>query len=77
MPINIPILDGEDWLASQAIDDTDSVIRSLLELTNACIKLKIKIKEQFSPKFDQVSRDEIILRDTNGATIRPSCLVSS
>jgi hypothetical protein len=45
MPIDIPILDGEDWFASQSIDDTDSVIRSLLELTNACIKLKIKIED--------------------------------
>ena len=45
MPINIPILDGEDWLASQAIDDTDSVIRSMLDLTNHCIELKIKLKD--------------------------------
>ena len=26
MSIDIPILDGEEWWASQAIDDTDSVI---------------------------------------------------
>lgn len=42
MTIDIPILDGEEWWASEAIDDTDSVIRSLLELTNLCIELKIK-----------------------------------
>jgi hypothetical protein len=40
-------------------------------------RLKIKIKEQLSPKFDQVFRDEIIVRDANGAIIRPSYLVSS
>jgi hypothetical protein len=44
MSIDIPILDGEEWLASQAIDDTDSVIRSLLDLTNFCIELKIKLE---------------------------------
>ena len=36
--IDIPILDGEEWWASQAIDNTDSVIRSLLELTKSCIE---------------------------------------
>lgn len=45
MSMDIPILDGEEWWASQAIDDTDSVIRSLLELTNACSKLEIKVKD--------------------------------
>lgn len=40
--IDIPILDGEEWWASEAIDDTDSLIRSLLDLTNSCIKLNIK-----------------------------------
>ena len=45
MPIDIPILDGEEWWSSQAIDDTDSVIRSLLELTNSCIELKIKVED--------------------------------
>lgn len=40
--IDIPILDGEEWWASEAIDDTDSVISSLLDLTNSCIKLNIK-----------------------------------
>ena len=42
MSIDIPVLDGEEWWSSQAIDDTDSVIRSLLELTNSCIELKNK-----------------------------------
>jgi hypothetical protein len=41
----IPILDGEEWWASQAIEDTDSVIRSLLDLTNSCIELNIKLEE--------------------------------
>ena len=45
MSIDIPILDGEEWWSSQAIDDTDSVIRSLLELTNSCIELKIKLED--------------------------------
>ncbi len=45
MTIVIPILDGEEGWASQAIDDTDSVIRSLLDLTNSCIELNIKIEE--------------------------------
>ena len=45
MTINIPVLDGEQWWASQSIDHTDSVIRSLLDLTNSCIELKIKVEE--------------------------------
>ena len=40
-------------------------------------RLKIKIKGLLSTKFDQVSRDEIIVRDANGAIIRPSYLVTS
>lgn len=39
------VLDGEEWWASQAIDDTDSVISSLLELTNSCIELNIKVED--------------------------------
>ena len=42
---DIPVLDSDEWWASQAIDDTDSVIRSLLELTNSCIELKINIED--------------------------------
>jgi hypothetical protein len=45
MSIDIPILDGEEWWASQAIDDTDSVIRSLLDLTNSCVELNIRFEE--------------------------------
>ena len=45
MSIDIPVLDGEEWWSSQAIEDTDSVIRSLLELTNSCIELKIKVED--------------------------------
>ena len=45
LSINIPVLDSDEWWASQAIDDTDSVIRSLLELTNSCIELKIKLED--------------------------------
>jgi hypothetical protein len=45
MSIDIPILDGEEWWASQAIDDTDSVIRSLLDLTNSCLELNIRLEE--------------------------------
>ena len=41
----IPILDGEDWWSSQAIDDTDSVIRSIFELTNSCIESKINVED--------------------------------
>ena len=42
---DIPILDGEELWASKAIDDTDSLVRSLLNLTNSCINLKIKQDE--------------------------------
>jgi hypothetical protein len=42
---NIPILDGEEWWSSQAIDDYNAVIRSLLGLTKSCIELKIKLEE--------------------------------
>ncbi len=45
MTIDIPILDGEEGWASQVIDDTDSVIRSLLDLANFCIELKIKVED--------------------------------
>ena len=45
MTIDIPILDGEEGWASQAIDDTDSVIRSLLDLANSCVELNIKIED--------------------------------
>lgn len=45
MTIDVPVLDGEEWWASQAIDDTDSLIRGLLDLTNFCIELKIKVEE--------------------------------
>ena len=45
MSIDILVLDGEEWWASQAIDDTDSVIRRLLDLTNSCVELKIKLEE--------------------------------
>ena len=45
MTIDIPVLDGEEWWASQSIDDTDSVIKSLLELTNSCIELKINVED--------------------------------
>jgi hypothetical protein len=41
---NDQTLDGEELWASEAIEDTDFVIRSLLELTNSCIELKIKIE---------------------------------
>ena len=40
--LDIPILDGKEWWVSQAIDDTDSVIRSLFDLTKSCIELNIK-----------------------------------
>ena len=45
MSIHIPVLDGEEWWSSQAIDDTDSVISSLLDITIICIKLKIKFED--------------------------------
>ena len=45
MAIDIPVLDGEEWWASQSIDDADSVIRSMLELTSYCIELQINIED--------------------------------
>jgi len=51
---NILVLDGEEWWATQAIDDTDSVIRSLLELATSCITFNIRFE------------DSIILRDELG-----------
>lgn len=45
MEINSLILDGEEWWASQAIDDTDSLIRSLLKLAIFCIELKIRLED--------------------------------
>ena len=45
MSIDIPVLDGEDWWASEAIDDTDSVIKSLLNLTKSCIELNIMLED--------------------------------
>ena len=43
--LDIPILDGEEWWSSQAIDDTDSVIKSLLDLIKSCIELKIMLDD--------------------------------
>jgi hypothetical protein len=40
-------------------------------------RLKIKIKQQLSPDFDQVDRDEIIVRDATGAIIDPGVEISS
>ncbi len=39
-----PILEGEEWWSSKAIDDTDSVVRSLLKLTNSCVELNINLE---------------------------------
>ena len=39
-----PILDGEEWWSSKAIDDTDSIVRSLLKLTNSCVELNINLE---------------------------------
>jgi hypothetical protein len=39
--------------------------------------LKRNIKEQLSPKFDQVARDEIIVRDANNVIIHPGVEISS
>jgi len=41
----IPILDNEELWAGQVIDDTNLAIRSLLDLVNRCIELKINSKE--------------------------------
>jgi hypothetical protein len=40
-------------------------------------RLKIKIKEQLSPDFDQVARHKIIVRDAIGAIIDPGVEISS
>jgi hypothetical protein len=48
MTIDIPILEGEDWWASQAIDDTDSLIKSLLALSNSCINLRINLSDSIN-----------------------------
>ena len=45
MSIDIPILDGEEWWSSEAIDDTDSIIKSLLELTKSSIELSIRFED--------------------------------
>ena len=42
---DIPILDGEEWWASQSIDDTDSAIKSLLDLTKSCMELNVNIDD--------------------------------
>jgi hypothetical protein len=39
--------------------------------------LKRRMKEQLPHEFDEVDRHKIIVRDANGAIIRPSYLVSS
>ena len=43
--LDIPTLDGEDWWASEAIDDTDSLIMNLLDLSKSCIELSIRIED--------------------------------
>lgn len=43
--IDMLILDGEEWRESQAIDDNDSIISNLLDLTNSCIELMINAED--------------------------------
>lgn len=57
MSTDVPTLDGEEWWASQAIDDTDSVIGSLLELATSCIMLNIRSEDALR------LRDEISLHN--------------
>jgi hypothetical protein len=40
-------------------------------------RLKIKIKDQLSPDFDQVARHRIIIRDADGVIIDPGVGISS
>lgn len=38
---DIPILDGEDWWSSEAIDDTSKLIFQLHKLAEMCLKMEI------------------------------------
>jgi len=67
MTIDIPVLDGEEWWASQAIDNTDSVIRTLLDLINSCIESKIRLEEanQLHAELSLYNATHNIELDTN------------
>jgi hypothetical protein len=56
---DIPLLDGEEWQASIAIDETDSVTRSMRKLIDMCIDSDITLD-----KAKQLE-DELILCNTN------------
>ena len=47
-------LDGEEWWASEAIDDTDSIVGRLLMLSKSCIELNVSI-EDAQQLFDELS----------------------
>lgn len=67
MSKDIPIIDGDEWWSSKAIDDTDSVIRSLIELTNSCIELKIKVEvaNQLQAELSLHNKDNNIELETD------------
>jgi len=37
----IPILDGEEWWSTKVIDETDRLIKQLMELVNTCLNREI------------------------------------
>lgn len=45
MSTDIPILDGEEWCASEAIDNSSAIVRSMLELVKICIDSGIRLEE--------------------------------
>ena len=42
---NEQTLDGEEWWASEAVDDTDSLIGSLLKLSKFCMERNVNVAD--------------------------------
>ena len=42
--MEIPIIDGEEWWSSSAIDDTDNILRLFISLLDSCIKAQINVE---------------------------------
>jgi hypothetical protein len=41
--IHFPVIDGEEWWASDAIDATTSIVARLSKLAETCISLKVNV----------------------------------
>ena len=43
--IHFPVIDGEEWWASDAIDATTSIVARLSKLAETCMSLKVNVND--------------------------------